>query len=387
MSQEQINLSPDLKRLQDEGYEIEVKEGCAIVFHIPYLKANGSVDFGTLVSPINFQGSIAVYDHQHVIYFDGEQPCRGDGTVITGIVHGADTTVRAGILCKLSFSNKPLEGYKDYYHKFTRYIEIISAPAIHKDNSVTAATFRKVVSDDHSVFVYEDTNASRSGITELSKKQTGQKVGIIGLGGTGSYLLDLIAKTPVDEIHLFDGDVFCQHNAFRAPGAPNIEVFSEGVNKADYYFKIYSQMHNGIVAHSQYLDAENRSELNGLDFVFLCIDSGDAKRDIVEYLVDNNIHFIDTGIDVNVIEGKLLGTVRNTAFMVPDKYDKLKKSLSYGAVHNDVYSSSIQTAELNSLCATTAVLKWKKEIGFYQDLSASSIIVYDTNDGEYKYES
>lgn len=387
MSQEQINRSSDLKKLQDEGYEIEIKEGCAIIYHVPYLKADGNIDFGTLVSPVNFQGDSAVYDGQHVIYFDGEQPYRSDRTIITGIVHSTDSTVRAGVPCKLSFSNKPKDGYKDYYHKFIRYIEIISAPAVHKHNSVTAATFKKVVSDEHSVFVYEDTNSSRCGISEISNKLKGQKIGIIGLGGTGSYLLDLIAKTPVDEIHLFDGDVFCQHNAFRAPGAPYVEVFSESINKAEYYCNVYSHMHNGIRAHSYYLDAENTMMLNNLDFVFLCIDSGEAKRVIVEYLTGKDIYFIDTGIDVNVCEGKLLGTVRNTAFTLPEKYNKLKNSLSYGDVHNDVYSSSIQTAELNSLCATIAVMKWKKEVGFYQDLCFSSQAVYDTNDGEFKYES
>ena len=56
MSQEQINRSPDLKKLQDEGYEFDVKEGFAIIYHIPYLKADGSIAFGTLVSPLNLQG-------------------------------------------------------------------------------------------------------------------------------------------------------------------------------------------------------------------------------------------------------------------------------------------------------------------------------------------
>jgi hypothetical protein len=37
-----------------------------------------------------------------------------------------------------------------------------------------------------------------------------------GLGGTGSYILDLVSKTPVNEILLFDSDDFLQHNAFRS---------------------------------------------------------------------------------------------------------------------------------------------------------------------------
>ena len=43
-------------------------------------------------------------------------------------------------------------------------------------------------------------------------------VAIVGLGGTGSYCTgSLLAKTHVKNIHLFDGDVFEQHCAFRAP--------------------------------------------------------------------------------------------------------------------------------------------------------------------------
>ena len=387
MPQEQINHSPDLKRLQDEGYEIEVKEGFAIIHHVPYLKADGSVAYGTLVSPVNFQGDSASYDNQHVIFFDGDYPCRSDGTKITGIEHSMDVTIRAGIPCKLSFSNKPSDGYKDYHHKFTRYIEIISAPAVHKDNTVTAKTFKKIIMDEQSVFVYEDTNSSRCGITEISQKLKGQKIGIVGLGGTGSYVLDLVAKTPVDEIHLFDGDKLCQHNAFRAPGAINIDVFSDNVNKALYFSTIYTQMHKGIMTHSEYVDDENIIALDNLNFVFLCIDSGEIKKVIVNHLIEKNIPFIDTGIDVNVCDNELLGTIRCTAFTIPDKFDKLKNSLSYGEVHNDIYSSSIQTAELNSLCATVAVLKWKKEMSFYQDLNVASVTVYDTNDGEFKYEN
>ena len=37
-----------------------------------------------------------------------------------------------------------------------------------------------------------------------------------GLGGTGAYLLDLIAKTPVSEIHLFDPDCVDWHTLKRA---------------------------------------------------------------------------------------------------------------------------------------------------------------------------
>ena len=51
------------------------------------------------------------------------------------------------------------------------------------------------------------------------RRLAGDRIGIVGLGGTGSYILDYVSKTRVVEIHLFDGDGYQQHNAFRAPGA------------------------------------------------------------------------------------------------------------------------------------------------------------------------
>ena len=69
------------------------------------------------------------------------------------------------------------------------------------------------------VFHYLDTASSRAEIRVASAKLAIERLAIVGIGGTGSYVLDLIAKTPVREIHLYDGDVFLNHNGFRAPGA------------------------------------------------------------------------------------------------------------------------------------------------------------------------
>ena len=37
MSQQLISHSPDLKRLRDEGYEIEVRGGYLLIHHIPFV--------------------------------------------------------------------------------------------------------------------------------------------------------------------------------------------------------------------------------------------------------------------------------------------------------------------------------------------------------------
>lgn len=62
-------------------------------------------------------------------------------------------------------------------------------------------------------------------------------------------MLDLAAKTPVREIHLYDGDTLYQHNAFRSPGAPSGEELRAGQPKATYFKNLYAKMHRSIFDH------------------------------------------------------------------------------------------------------------------------------------------
>jgi tRNA A37 threonylcarbamoyladenosine dehydratase len=107
---------------------------------------------------------------------------------------------------------------------------------------------------------------------------------LIGLGGTGAYILDKVAKTPVPEIRLFDGDEFLNHNAFRAPGAPSLDQLREAPMKVDYFKAIYSRMHRGIKAHPVKLGRDNVHLLDGVTFAFIAMDDGPDKLAIIEKL-------------------------------------------------------------------------------------------------------
>jgi len=102
-------------------------------------------------------------------------------------------------------------------------------------------------------------------------------------------VLDLTAKTPVRQIHLYDGDWFYQHNAFRSPGAPSLNELTVKHHKGTYFKDLYSKMHRGIVEHPVHLDAGNVEELRGMNFVFVCLDKGEPKKLIVEKLEEFNI--------------------------------------------------------------------------------------------------
>ena len=97
---------------------------------------------------------------------------------------------------------KPVDKYDDSYHKMSQYAIKISGPAVAIEPAMTAQTFKPRQPDpDDSVFLYEDTASSRAEIVAINDKLKPLRVGIVGLGGTGSYVLDFVAKTPVKEIH------------------------------------------------------------------------------------------------------------------------------------------------------------------------------------------
>jgi tRNA A37 threonylcarbamoyladenosine dehydratase len=307
-----------------------------------------------------------------------------NGTEIEQIRHSNSDVSIGDVRMKQSFSNKPKGGYTDYYEKMTTYIGILENPAKAIDPNVTAQVFRPIlVEENDSVFLYLDTASSRAGVTEANKKLELNKIAIIGVGGTGSYILDLVAKTPVREIHLFDGDEFLQHNAFRAPGATSGSELQKATLKVSYFAKIYSKMRRGIVAHKYAIDESNLEELNGMDFVFISIDGGNKKQVIIEKLEEYGIPFVDTGMGVQLVDDMLCGIVTLTTSTSAKRDHVRNGRVSFSDTSVDVaYSSNIQIAELNSLNATLAVIKWKKLFGFYKDYDNEHYCAY-TIDGNH----
>jgi hypothetical protein len=375
MSQRPISRSGDLKKLRDEGYDLEIRSGCLLVMGVPYVNSGKVVGRGILVIKLVLADDQTGRPDTHVAYFAGDHPCNEDGSEIAKIKHGSNAhSLAEGVLVNHSFSAKPkpADSYPDYYAQVTTYVSIISGPAQRIDPTVTAKTFPVIEpeKDSDEPFNYTDTASSRAEIVAVTKKMARRKIAILGLGGTGSYVLDLVAKTPVMEIHLYDGDTFYQHNAFRSPGAPSGEELRARQPKATYFRNLYGKMHGGIVDHPVYLDAANLEELRGMDFVFICLDKGSPKKLMVDKLEEFNIPFIDVGMGVQLSENTLGGIVRVTTSTAL-KRDHFRSRVSFDdTLGDDDYNRNIQIAELNALNAALAVIRYKKIFGFYRDLKS-----------------
>lgn len=367
MSRRPIARSPDLLRLQNEGYDIEVRGGYLLVSDIPYVNSGRVVQRGALVCKLELTDDVANKPSEHTAYWIGEHPCHSDGSKITAFENPSPPQdLGQNIFANFMFSAKA--DYRDYHHKVTTYVGRIEGEA-NKLEEASAMTFPVIPTDeDTEIFRYVDTASSRAGIGAVNDKMAGNRIAIVGLGGTGAYVLDLIAKTPVTEIHLFDGDVFSQHNAFRCPGAPSGEQLSQKPSKIQYLFEIYDRMRRGIHLHNEYLSETNVSALDDMDFVFLSLDSGPAKRVIVERLSATGKLFIDVGLGVVLNDGMLSGIVRLTT-VTPQNREKAGPHISFADGNDDgnEYATNIQIAELNALNATLAVIRWKKLCGVYRD--------------------
>jgi hypothetical protein len=324
-----------------------------------------------------------------VVYFVGELPCDHLGMPMTKLVidNQPPHPVTPELVAPYTFSHKPAPPtvYVDYYDKMTTYIAILASQARVLDPDVTAQTYQPVTDDgEDTVFVYVDTASSRAGIAVMASKLAVPRIALVGLGGTGAYILDFVAKTPVREIHLFDGDHFLQHNAFRAPGAATTEQLNTKPAKVDYWAQQYSAMHRGIRPHPYHIDESNVTEMDTMNFVFLSIDDGPAKKVVIDHLEARQVPFIDVGMGLYEVDGRLAGVVRTTLSTEPaNAREAARKRISLGTGGDDhLYDQNIQIAELNAFNAAAAVIKWKKLMGFYNDLEVEhhSIYTIDTNE-------
>lgn len=358
----------DIDRLLKKGFALSVDSNHLVVRDIPYLDNNGGLNIGAIVSILNSidQYKVGMIDHQ--IFFCGSHPHELNGKPIKNLGGGAVQLLLTSddLIVQRSFSNKPQCGkFEDWFDKIESYVTIISGPAMNKFD-VHPYTFRVVAENSNSVFKFRDTLTSRAEIGDLSAKLTEDTVAIIGLGGTGSYLLDFLVKTPVKEIRGFDLDWYHVHNAFRSPG--KLDADELGKRKSEVYKQRYESFRHSINIHSNYITSDSEKDLTGVTFAFVCIDSGTSRAEIFELLIKLKIPFIDVGMGLDKDIGSISGTLRTTSFSKESAQEIVNKRLApLSDIPDDVYKNNIQISELNALNACLAIIKYKQLRGFYVD--------------------
>ncbi len=365
-----VSRNDDIRRLVERGYAAAFDNNHLVVRDIPYLDEKLDLQWAAIVTQLVFTDTETVKMQNHQVAFSGTAPHGLTGAPIPNLGDSSHTIPLSDaapvVVVQRQFSNKPEAGYVDFFDKIERYVTIISGPAIER-YGVTPYTFRTYeAAPDTSVFKIRDTLTTLAEIGDLAATFADEVVAIIGLGGTGAYVLDFMVKTPVKEIRGFDADDFHVHNAFRSPGRLTQDELGQA--KTEVYTARYENFRHGLTLQAAYIDENSDAELAGVTFAFVCVDKGSSRAKIIDLLVAKNIPFIDVGMGLNRKRGPIAGSMRATYFAA-DKGGEVREQqlVPTHDTQDDIYKTNIQIGELNAVNAGLAVLLYKKQRGFYVD--------------------
>ena len=370
-----VNHNSDIKRLLEKGFALAQDGGFLVIRNIPYLDSQQQLQVGAVVTKLEYIDEFRVKQENHQVFFAGSSPYYADGTPILNIgdssANLALSEASKDVVVQRSFSNKRMlpsgefREYIDFFEKINSYVDIISSPAIDLHNA-NPYTFRSIETVPNSVFKFHDTLTSRAEITDLVAKFSDDVVAIIGLGGTGAYLLDFLVKTPVREIRAFDRDKYHVHNAFRSPG--RLEKSELDQSKAQVYHSRYDNFRHGLSIAPKNIDATCHADLEGVTFAFVCVDKGSARSEIFDLLIGMDIPFIDVGMGLIRLGSPLAGNLQTTYYSVENA--EQVRGFGYAQTAddpNEEYKVNVQISELNALNACIAIMKFKQLRGFYAE--------------------
>lgn len=291
-----------------------------------------------------------------------------DGTPIGNQVGGDGRTWSNISIHKGSQSSPEEDGAaSDVVHRYAKHIVgAVSAAGYSEPAALTMPD----------PFHIPNTFEVRADIAPVQDRIRGQRIAIIGLGGTGAYLLDLISKTPVSEIHLLDSDCVDWHTLKRAPGAPTAEeielVRAGSLLKVDYYHSKYGAFRDGIHPHPFQVDGPSTFARfladHPIDYAFVCIDQltdGDSARQDAVYcaVMEAGVPFIDSGVSITLEDCAVRGAVTTTSYDAgSDAWKAIPNARLEGAAPG---YRNVQLPEVNAAAATFAVMEWRRRTGQY----------------------
>lgn len=372
-----------IKEYEETGYLIDFIGGYLVFFGLPYLDQDGKLQHGDWVSPVDLNGQVIDPPTNHQAWWRGSRPHDQQGRQLK-LGGGADkVTVSDDLITDFSFSYKLLDengamrAYRSFDEKVQTYLDTITAPALAAYPQATPLRAIAIkAAAQGSPLRYPDTMSSRYHINDLSALLCGKRVAIIGLGGTGSYILDFLARTHLAQIALFDDDKVHVHTIFRFPSfIPN----AIGRLKVEVLSQHYDQWHGGIDGIPERITAENVERLKDFDFVFVSVDDGPARRLIIDWLSANGVPYVDCGMGLNRSAVGLSGFVRVTGG------DRKAFDDNVGTVRlpvenakEDEYRKQAQITELNALNATMAVIRFKQHFGLLDREDEATSLIFDT---------
>ena len=368
---------------EEAGFTVTVQTGVVRAVAVPCLLANRIVGTCTIeksFDPANRKPSKRIGGAVHGVCITADEEHDGlvyhaDGTPIGNYIDG-DGKTWSNISIKKGGQGSPEEdgSASDLIHRYAK--QIVGA--------VSAAGYSETASlAKRGPFKIPNTFEARAALGPVQDRIREQRIAVVGLGGTGAYVLDLMAKTPVPEIHLLDADHVEWHTFMRAPGAPSTDeiesLHGNDLTKVAYYRSRYDSLREGIYAHAVRIDSSSVFakflSSHPVDFAFVCIDQkkdSDSPRQDVVYaaLSEAKIPFIDSGVSITLEDHTVRGAV--TTSFYAEGSEAWREAIPNAKVDGNAPGyRNVQIPEVNALAASLAVIEWRRRTEQYVSESAS----------------
>ena len=223
------------------------------------------------------------------------------------------------------------------------------------------------------VFEFEIAGEDSRDMSAWRDRARGQRVGIVGLGGVGLWILDLMSKTDVREILIWDGDEIEGRNLVRAPGWAGEDAI--GKKKAQFFGEHYQRMRKGITIYPEYWHPDEPDDaLAGLDFVFVAVDKTETRTALCEKLEQTGVPFIDVGMGIELRQGRVGGSCQ--VFFSGEDPGRWRIGIPTAEGEGEDEYYALQLADLGALNAALAVGIWRRHIGQYEGGAKDWLIRY-----------
>ena len=372
MSPTPTNHETELAEVLQAGFDCCVEDDILTVGPIPYRLSDGGIGHGSLICHLNRNGEDIAPPSDHTAAWIGDEVphLQAGGPMDRLIIDQSRNSWSNGATSVCIMSRRRPEPYPNYGQKMLTYARLIAREAVTAWRESSPGV---VEVKDVSQLVDHETGLNRARVGHFNALLARENVAVIGAGGTGAHIVDLVSKTNVRQVDIYDPDYVSTHTQLRWPGIVERRVVEEKMNKAEYLAALYARRTNrNIQGHPFAIGKDNLTYLNGKTMIFVAIDKGPARREILVGLADMGLNFIDCGIDLQGNDGPLTASLRIIRCQAEQSAEKRLElaMLAPGdanAADDDLYAQNIQTGEMNSLNAALAVIAWKQGIEFYRD--------------------
>jgi hypothetical protein len=143
------------------------------------------------------------------------------------------------------------------------------------------------------------------------------RVGIVGLGGTGSIVAEQLAHLGIGNFLLIDPDVIEESNLNRLVGASLKDV---GKAKAEVAARHVESIHADVktqVVIGSVLQASTARRLADVDFFFCCTDSHGSRAVLSQFAFQYLVPCIDIGVSISSKDGRVTHITGRVQMLAP----------------------------------------------------------------------